>query len=71
MPCRHLDKSEEAFAIGPDGERHPVTVHLCSLADNRPELIANLPRWLQRNALGGHQWREGDCEGCPCFDTAN
>ena len=29
--------------------------------------LTDAPRWLQREALSGHLWREGDCEGCPGF----
>lgn len=67
--CRHLVASEEAYRIEPDGRETPATVPLCAWADSAPPQLLNAPRWMQRNALGGHLWRDGDCEGCPCADS--
>lgn len=69
MTCRHLKEADEAEAIGGDGATWPVTVLLCSWADSAPPQMLNVPRWMQRNALSGHLWREGDCDGCPCFSS--
>jgi len=68
MTCRHLVASEDAFEIGIDGRQTPTTVLLCDWADSAPPQLLNVPRWMQRNALSGHLWRDGDCTGCPCFE---
>jgi hypothetical protein len=70
MVCRHLVKSEEAYILDEADRQIPATVMLCAWADSAPPQLLNVPRWMQRNALGGHLWRAGDCEGCPCFRAA-
>lgn len=71
MPCRHMIKSDEAYHIDPEtGAETAIVVLLCNWADSAPPQLLDVPRWMQRNALGGHLWREGDCDGCPCFDAA-
>lgn len=67
--CRHLEQSSEAYEVEDDGRLTPCEgPMLCAWADNTA-MIANMPRWLQRNALAGHQLRyPDDCNGCPCFD---
>lgn len=79
MVCRYLEKSSEEYWINaktgeqrfvPESERE---YSLCSWADDDPDGVAALakaPRWMQRNALAGHLWREGDCDGCPCYKPA-
>ncbi len=71
MTCRHLTRSEEVYVVtdaGPVRSSHVVL--LCAWADNEPAKLVDTPRWVQRNALAGHLYREGDCAGCPCFDAA-
>lgn len=70
MNCRHLVKADEAYRIGEDGRETPTVVLLCNWADSAPPQLLDIPRWAQRNALSGHLWREGDCNGCPCFDAS-
>lgn len=73
--CRYLAKSDEEYVIDERGREAFVPVErrdysLCTWADDSPEGVAaltNAPRWLQRNALGGHLWRPGDCENCPGY----
>lgn len=67
IKCRYLVQSEEAYTIDWRGENVPVTILLCAWAESAPPQLKDVPRWMQRNALGGHLWREGDCEGCPCW----
>lgn len=71
MNCRHLVLSEEAYKFDKYGEKTPIDVHLCAWADSAPDALLNVPRWIQRNALSGHLWREADCEGCPCYVAPN
>ena len=77
MTCRYLTAPAEALIIGPGGERAvtdpadmPPGLRLCTWADDSAagiKALTDAPRWLQREALSGHLWREGDCEGCPGF----
>lgn len=76
MVCKYLEKSSEEYVIDaktgeerfvPEAERD---YSLCTWADDDPDGVAALskaPRWLQRNALAGHLWKRGDCDGCPCY----
>lgn len=70
MTCRHLEKSDEAYRIDADGRETPIVHLLCGWADSAPPQLLDVPRWMQRNALSGHLWRKGDCEGCPCYNAA-
>lgn len=67
MACKHLVKSEEAYHIWADGRETPVEVLLCNWADSAPPQLVDVPRWMQRAALAGYLWSEGDCDRCPCF----
>lgn len=69
MVCRHLQRSPEAYRIALDGAAAPAVVLLCGWADSAPPQLVDVPRWMQREALGGHLWREGDCDKCPCFEA--
>lgn len=65
MVCRFLTQTP---AEGVHGE-HAGHVSLCAWAEaGAPAALLNVPRWLQREALGGHLWHDGDCDGCPCAD---
>lgn len=70
MKCKYLVAADEAYRLGPDGSETPVIVKLCAWGDSAPQQLMDAPRWLQRNALSGHLWRDGDCEGCPAFVNA-
>lgn len=72
-PCVHLVEADEAVSVSLlTGKETPATVLLCNWADSRPDLLANTPRWLQRNTLSGHLLRyPEDCRGCPCFKAAD
>lgn len=66
--CRYLVASEEAYRIGDKGEKlGGAVVRLCSWGESAPTQLVDTPRWLQRNALAGHLWNEGDCTNCPAF----
>lgn len=67
MTCRHLVQAEGAVRLGADQET-PTQVRLCSWGETAPPQLMNVPRWMQRNALSGHLWQPGDCEGCPVFN---
>lgn len=72
MTCRYLQAADEAYAIGEDGREHPTTVLLCTWGLEAPrsaDALLDTPRWLQRNAMSGHLWREGDCKGCPGYSA--
>lgn len=69
--CKYLVASEEEWVIdattGKQTRAQNPEPSLCDFADKQPSKLLELPRWLQRNALAGHLWRHGDCDGCPCF----
>lgn len=69
--CRHLEQSNEAYSVEDNGSLTPTAgPMLCGFADNVPEKLVDLPRWLQRNSLSGHLLRyPDDCMGCPCFSA--
>lgn len=71
--CAHLEESSEAYTIGPNGKTSPAVVWLCGWAITHPasaDKLLDVPRWLQRESLSGHLWREGDCLGCPGYTEA-
>lgn len=65
--CEHLSRTPAFDVI--TGKK-VADVGLCTWGETHPasaEKLLDAPRWLQNLALAGHQWREGDCEGCPGF----
>lgn len=71
--CRYLVQPDE-YEVSTDHGRtfRPAEAPrmLCAWAIYNADAVAVLsaaPASIARNALGGHLWREGDCERCPCF----
>lgn len=75
MACKYLSIPEEVFTVDPftgtqTAAEAPDSLRLCTWADDSSagvKALTGAPRWLQREALGGHLWRKGDCDGCPGF----
>ena len=40
---------------------------LCTWGVFASRKLEHTPTWLRREAGGGHLWRQGDCDACPCY----
>jgi hypothetical protein len=74
MPeCKYLVAPDE-FEVVPclgAAKAKPAPRMLCAWATYHPDAVEALrvsPPWLVRNAVAGHQWRDGDCDRCPAFE---
>lgn len=71
--CRYLVKPD-VYEVSIDHGRtfqpaEPPRM-LCAWAIYHPaavEALSGTPPWAARNALAGHLWREGDCQGCAAY----
>lgn len=77
-PCRYLTRPAEAYQLGAGADPSKNVamtspVRLCAWAGEADEAVTKLegaPIWLQRNAMAGHLWRDGDCERCAAYSPA-
>lgn len=68
LPCYHLTKSAEAYAITDTGQQEPIDVFLCTWADGNPGRLMDAPRWLTYRTLAGEPVKpHKDCYRCPGY----
>lgn len=70
VPCEYLDAPEEMLRIDATGREqrvdHPPLM-LCGWGEVAAARMKDMPPFVGREARGGHHWRPGDCDACPCY----
>lgn len=78
-PCKYLTRPTECYQIGGGADPNKNVARTCGIrlcawaleSDAAVSKLEGAPIWMQRNAIGGHLWRDGDCEKCPAYEIGD
>ena len=78
-PCAHLipqygwrdDHRGRAVDKMMREDREVLLGHTCGWADHNPELLMDMPQWMQAELLNAPGYRDRFCDGCRCYKPAS